>query len=189
MPDFKTPEAQQFWEYWRSLQGERLVPLKSQFRPEQIHQLLPDLFMLKLESRDLFRMTLVGTRHTRRGEEEMTGSNILDRIPNGRNGTLANAIWQAAHHPVCNHIIFEEMTASGRRTMLEMVHLPLTEDGALPRYIAGIAPEMDNHDYNLAPVKSHTHMSQIIMQNYIDIGAGLPASGTPDMSGLTAARP
>ena len=186
MPDFKTAEAQQFWDYWRSLQDEQLVPRKNQFSPGQIRHLMPDLFILKCESRDICRFTLVGTHHIERCGEELTGTNFLDRVPESGKPVMADAMGQVIGHPVANHLLYEEITAKGRRTMIEMIQLPLSNASGDARSIVGIAKEFEAPGYNLEPAKPHAYMSRISMQTYLDIGAGIPEATA---LGSIAARP
>lgn len=174
MGEPQTEEAVKLLDYWRALPRDGLVPGKSDLNPARILPLLPHIVMLELESREMFRLTLVGTEHGIRCGEEMTGGNYLDRVNPATKSHTVERMWQTIAHPVGSLYTYDEVARSGRRARIESLHLPLADEAGRPRYIVALAKEMNAEGYELNPLSEHTYTAKVVSHRYLDIGAGVP---------------
>ena len=177
MIEFRTREAERFFQLWQAMPREGLVPRKSALVHRDFASLMGSLVIVKLESRDMFRLTLVGTHHTDAAGEELTGRNYLDQVPEERRALAIERMWNVIAHPVGNHFIYRAVAADGRRAIMESTQLPLAEDDGTPRYLFAFASELEREDYQNPP-PGRPITTTILSHSYMDIGAGVPAEAT-----------
>lgn len=163
--------------YWHSLQAQADggVPLRSQFNPSHIVQLLPFVFMMERERPDVIRVRLCGTALDEISGTSITGHNYLDVCPPEDRQLYQGMMHQVLAFP-CAVRLSRDITFTNRRTYsLTSLSYPLCGKDGLPRFTIGImlpSRVLQSSDLRNGPVLK----SVLKKLDYIDIGFGVPAA-------------
>ncbi|MCZ4279710.1 PAS domain-containing protein [Kiloniella laminariae] len=177
MVDFKHPRSDQFFQFWKTIPREGLVPYRQDYHPEKAAALLPTMMMYELISADHIKIRLMGTGITQDFGTEREGKNYLDFIEPQRREKVSKALWEIARIPCGIRVVAEHLLQSGLTVKLESVGLPLlNREGRISwilfqRNILGEQrglPEQPS-DREFDP---RTYV-RLFLRDYIDIGAGV----------------
>ncbi len=163
--------------HWDALRGDRLMPYRSELDPGRLKRALPYLVIFELRSPDQFVFRLAGTAVRDMLGVELTGRNLFDFTPDAIRRTRSWRFWASATHPCGNSYEIPVAAPSGNARLHEGISLPLQPDRAdAPPQLLGL----------FAPIQGEPWLSRERVQqleiasrfNFIDIGAGVPATTT-----------
>ena len=126
--DWVTSDAEDFANYWRSIECDGMVPRRSRFDPSKISPLLPCIAMYEVKSPDEIIYRLAGTEIVERFGQEVTGKNFLDFWKGGERDETARVMNELVKRP-CG--LFTELfgkSESGKIAKSIAIGFPLLDD-------------------------------------------------------------
>jgi hypothetical protein len=171
MLDSTSDRAQKLLGHWLDAANGRLLPRKTDLRPEKLGRTLAYILIYDYRDRDDIHIRLAGSSFRAIHKRELTGTNFLD-MTSGADRTAASArLFGMMDHP-CGILATNTSTfASGMVGRFLSFGLPLADRNGQPRYsihvseyISGDTSSMYGGVERLAAAEAR----------YVDIGAGVP---------------
>ncbi|WND01623.1 PAS domain-containing protein [Temperatibacter marinus] len=175
--EYKMPEKLlALWNYWQQLpkNGAYKVPLKKDFLPQEIVEILPHIVIQEVMDRDTVLLRLTGTILDQIWGENTSGSNTIDYAhPSVQEYTKTH--YEGICNPPCgSYAIENRKNAMGLRKHIHMLNLPLANKAGQPVYRvaclfeeSAIKETMDEYE-----LKVYDH-SKITLMRYFDLGNGI----------------
>jgi len=172
--EFIAPENNDFFNYWKNLPREGLLPNSKSFLPEDIPQMLPFITIYELVSRDFIKFKLAGTSIDQRDGAGRTGDNYLDQVAPQRRQKAADAFWAFYNQPCAMRVLLELHVSTERKFLVEGLGLPMLSDTSSHPivYYSNYEVEDASHSFNLNDQK--LELITVRQRDFIDIGAGVP---------------
>jgi hypothetical protein len=165
--------------HWKALRGDALVPTIEAFldRPSPAHA--PWLFMAEIRGDDLL-IRLEGTGLVTRWGRDLTGDKLFrDRSPDYVRKVAEN-YRTVLEHPCGYYALNQYLSGRGRNVRVRVLYLPLMpKPGRQPR-IVGYSVELQRRPFD---DESLLASRTTVEAEWIDIGAGVPASAPNRPSG------
>jgi len=171
---FLCPENDKFFKYWKSLRKNELIPLRTNFNPEDIPELLPFITIYQLLSKDNIRVKLAGTAINDRDGYNRTGDNYLDVVPDERKAKASAAFWAARNKPCGMRVIITSKSQKGLVRSIEALGLPIKDKNESPPLLYYCSPAIEKT--SLLDIIKGDSLEQVSIKqrDFIDIGAGVP---------------
>ncbi|MBL8642523.1 MAG: PAS domain-containing protein [Rhodospirillaceae bacterium] len=168
-----SPAIQRFIAHWRSLLKDGLVPTLTEFLNHPLPDLQPYVILLDVVSETEIPVRLLGTGLVQLTGREFTKTNALEIYAPHLRKRVGQTCMTIVRHP-CGQITERLMNTAGGVTVATTgIALPLsTKSGAVNCIAAYNAPREP-----VAAGDSAIVISDIIMSEWVDIGAGLPKKG------------
>lgn len=168
------PACQAFVKYWDSLEcDEGLIPPRSQFRPEDIPRLLPNLILVELVSADIIETRLAGSNVMQSFGFDPKGHNYLDYVQPERRAIASANMWAVHKQPCGVWALAEQRYPEGKAVQSEMLGLPLFGEGKRP--LALFIQQTVREPRYLDREKCPRPVNEILDLKFLDIGAGVPS--------------
>ncbi|WP_020591562.1 PAS domain-containing protein [Kiloniella laminariae] len=176
MVEIKDPKNRRFFDYWQSLPRDEgcLVPRKSSFLPEEVPQLLPNMLVFEVISRQEIKIRLQGTAIDEQYGQSMTGGNYLDYVEPHRRDVAASAFWQMAEHPFGIVAELDQALSSGRYVTVEAIGFPLINDTGKNPIIIYQSNEIKKSKREDHDDDGKLKWIYVLSRQIIDIGNGAP---------------
>lgn len=170
-----TKDFDRFATYWRTLQKASwaAIPLRSQFDPAQIVQILPYVYMLERKSPKNILVRVCGTALDQISGTSITGRNYLDVCPKEDRQLYAELTHQVLAKP-CAALLERDVTFLNNKTFsLTSQGFPLADADGIPRYTVGLM--IPNRTMRTNDMQNGTVLSSRLKKlTYIDVGFGVP---------------
>jgi hypothetical protein len=173
------PTATALLSAWIDLPKHELVPYRDAFDPMAVIRILPVLTMFERGADEAWRFRLAGTEIDRRWGKKVTGLDFTALVA-PEVGPIMHREFDAIVRTPCGswsvaHVEF----SSGRGAPIEFLRLPLRARDGSVSLILGCAPEL----HELPRKVTHkadipVSLGKIVLQQFLDIGGGLPSSST-----------
>jgi hypothetical protein len=135
----KTTSA--LFDYWNSMRAGRPAPFRSEIRPGDIKGILPYVFILERENKEIYRFRLAGTGLCNVYGMEFRGHNLLSMWREECHTELRAALSAVTDDASISVADYTASTNDGREAAFEMILLPLAQDnGALTRVLGAAVP-------------------------------------------------
>lgn len=157
-------------EHWRSLQGDKAVPLRRDFDPMAIPTLLPDVYLVELiRPERRFRYRLVGSRVAEKAGFDATGY-YLDELGCGSTMAFVIRLFQRCVDLSCPVASISSFGSAGRAHLLvRRIFLPLTlSRGSVDQILCG-----QTFSQSLQPMPSSRELDRSSPM-YRDLAASTP---------------
>lgn len=174
MIDVFCSQNQHYFDFWKSLPRDGLVPKISSFHPEEIHRLLTSFTVYELVSTDCILIRKGGSAIELREDYEQKGDNYLDLVAPERREKAGGAFFAMYKQPCGMRVIMRHTLKNGKYIILEGMGLPFINDkGGSPLvYISN--HEIADPAPHYLPGTEDSYKGMLLLQrDFIDIGAGL----------------
>lgn len=116
---------------WRAKCGDRRVPARADFDPEELLALLPHLLLIDVcyDPPD-FRYRLAGTRTRDIHGVELTGRSVLDIVPSDQGRLVWNDLCEMLERWEPQHVRLRFVNGRGLVRAYQVLRLPLSRDGS-----------------------------------------------------------
>ena len=172
------PNARELLTYWQGLPRRDCVPQRRDFDPMAIAAILPVITLLERVSDDNWRFRLVGTEIERRWGGRYTGLNYLelDFVSARAAGAMRRELVMMTKRPCGSWSRRRVEFHSGRRASIETLRLPLRANDGTVAQIICCSEELG--DQTEPATDGPREIINITEQQFLDIGAGVPAIGS-----------
>ena len=140
------PTNRALLDYWYSKQNGCVAPREASIDPTEIQSLLPDLIIYERIEPDHFQVRVVGRRVVSRIGVDPTGGNIFELFSERFKSGVMAAMNRILDEPCAQVTTVRDRFPSGRKGLVEVLRLPLTDDGGRPRYIISSTAELQPLD-------------------------------------------
>lgn len=171
---FNHQEFNQYWEFWNKIRKGNSIPLRKDFKPEQIFGLLSEICIYDWKEPDFLNIRLIGSEAVDRVGVNPTGQNYLDWAAPAVGDFMKNFWRSIFNYPAGMQGTYQDRSKTGR----------IIENGflALPLKVAGqedaqmMLLEKDLQIEELAYDKSSPEIVTLGIKDMklIDLGFGLP---------------
>ena len=171
------PNARHLFTYWQGLPRRDFVPLRRDFDPMAIAAILPLITLLERVIDDNWRFRLVGTAVEQRWGGRYTGLNYLelDFVSAKAAAAMRREFVVMTEQPCGSWSRRRVEFRSGRRTSIQTLRLPLRANDGNAAQIISCSEEFGAQT---EPATDGPHeIINITEQQFLDIGAGAPATG------------
>lgn len=125
----KAQISRQIYDYWNQLRAGRAAPLRSELEPTELQGILPDIMILEQEDPLTYRFRLAGTRLCSYYGRELRGKNILDAWSRAERESVESLLFSVTEDAAAAVLGFSANCEEGHSTAMEMLLLPLKNDG------------------------------------------------------------
>lgn len=164
-----------FFDAWLRWRGDRMVPLRSDVRPEDLAAALSSLGVLEVEAMDKIIMRVSSSIARDRTGRDSRGGNLIEMTRPEDRAMRMKRLWQMVTTP-CGALAETRMTLkSGLESVLHSLVLPVAaEPDAPPRLLYVVSEFTGTHE----PGPDDRAGGMPLSHHYrlIDIGAGVPDS-------------
>ena len=174
MLNFHHTDNKTFFDYWQKLPREGLVPDKSDFIPEDIPKLLPNIIIYELISENIIHTRLSGTALDARDGFIKTGKNYLDFVAPDRKKKASEAFWLLSNHPCAMRVISKFRSANGLVKEVESIGAPLNDQKTGGKFLYYSSKEINLSTNVIQPLKDELEIITVTQRDFIDIGGGIP---------------
>ncbi|MFZ5834408.1 MAG: PAS domain-containing protein [Pseudomonadota bacterium] len=183
-PDIADKSARALYRYWCSVRGNNLVPSRSDIRPADILDQLPNLMILGYDGTGTLIYRLVGTSCLDKLGFDLTGTNLFDILP-AHERPKAEYYFTAMRLQPCGMLAHQNMRSKyGAPFLAQLLYLPLCDrTGAITQLIASASVLERGKQESITGATDK--MANIAVQ-FIDLGAGLPQRKVSKASTHTA---
>lgn len=166
----------QFYDYWKQLPRAEgsLLPYRSSFLPEEIPDLLPNLLLFEVISKDFMKIRLQGTTIDEQYGSDMAGANYLDFVEPKRREVAASAFVMMAETPCGIVARLDQLLTTGRYVTVEAIGFPLLNDRGDNPIIIYSSNELRRSNRFTFEDEYQLHYIYVLDREIIDIGAGAP---------------
>lgn len=141
------PLLQDFAEHWNDLRGDRAIPSRRDFKPENAVRFLPHLFLLDVVRPDMrFRGRVVGTATVAAIGFDYTGRYLDEVIPEPHMTTVRNDLIDVAETGVLHYRVTTMAWENRSHAVYHRLYLPFTVDTDRVDMVMGIAQIIDKRD-------------------------------------------
>lgn len=157
----------QFLQYWLSIRASGHMPLKDDFDPVSIPDLLNCIWLLDYRGPDEILVRLCGTSIDRRFGIEITGRNLLSLIP-GDLRSIYGAMFGDICRLPCGYLTSGDILLHGARRTTEAIYLPLARTDGRVDVVAGSthlldsSHEVGNLEGRIGEVVDHRHARLVL---------------------------
>jgi len=171
----RTAKSHDFEDYWRSIRGDALVPLKSDFNPADIKQLLPNIMIFDIisEPSPSLMIRLAGSSLREHWHVEPTGKDYLDYLPEGEQMDVFNGFTTMCAKPCGRWRRLETHFESHLSILSESTLFPLINDRHGTPMIVTLAVPLARSE-PLSKTGRAITTTFPVAPVWIDIGAGTP---------------
>lgn len=171
--DFASDESRRFADYWNSLPRQGQVPVRGDFDPTAIKDLLPGIALFEVRSPDAVIVRLAGTKMVETLGQEVTGRNYLDLWSVAARPEVGKVLAAMVEQPCGLIVTMSNRTESGSEIRNVSVGFPLWNRTGELNLLVFQANNFEIPDLHDASSDQIVEMS-IIRRAFIDIGAGRP---------------
>jgi hypothetical protein len=164
--------------YWQALRGARLLPAHADIDPASLSRFLPKIGLFEVRSPDLTICRLAGTGFRASLGFELTGRNVVHLYAADLHRAAGYRFWMMATKPCGAALVLPLVFSSGSANPHEVLLLPVAPnkpDGST-LLLVGIA-SFERLEWENAALLPQLSASPDF--DFIDIGAGRPASTLP----------
>ena len=120
----------ELFDYWLTRRGSRRMPARADINPADIPSLLPYLLLADVDAcRQAVRIRLAGTGVVDRFGTELTGHDLSEVDHGEENEAVATTYMEVARLGEPQYKVSDFWTKDRRHFHMEMILLPLSEDG------------------------------------------------------------
>ena len=168
---FQSEHSRALARHWLDIAGDRIMPAKSDLRPEELVRTLPNLLIYEYVSPEEIRFRLYGTALRAAYRRDLTGENYLDLTPPGERKETSERLFTLINFPCA--AFSRLMAPAGKEVMgtYEAVGFPLTDDKGKPGFAIYAS---DLIQRGLAPCDRDPQKIHNLAPMFLDIGNGLP---------------
>ncbi|WPZ36892.1 PAS domain-containing protein [Thalassobaculum sp. OXR-137] len=168
------PTLQVFQRHWMELPKTGLVPHRRDFRPEALGRALAHMVVHELVSPDDIRLRLVGSMVARAYDEEITGRNYLEMVPEDRRQEASRPFFLACAQPCGMYTRMRSVAWRGLTMQRVSLSYPLRDDAGVRWFYSCSTTEPTGEpDFDFANDGIAT-VTEVLDRRYLDIGAGVP---------------
>ncbi|MCZ4279719.1 PAS domain-containing protein [Kiloniella laminariae] len=154
MLEFRHKKTGIFFDYWRELPRQGLLPSRSDFHPEDLPSLLSNFMIYELVSRDYIKVRLRGSVLGDRLGYHGIGDNYLDLVEKSRRSKASESLWAMATQPCGMYVIIEQELKSGLMVQMESLGLPFANSQGETPLIIFQKNEIDSDQAREAEIAS-----------------------------------
>ena len=173
-----------FIAYWKEIQAiegdaqsaqrdAARVPLRRDFNPMKIHQLLPFIYIVEWNSRDDVVIRICGTGLEERFGKSLKGANYFKFCSPDQRPFFSILVEAVIHHPCALEVSRNVEMEDGTTREFSSLNLPLADDEGNPRFIVGMMNITRKAPFGKTKQVGNAR-SIINKYGYIDIGFGTP---------------
>lgn len=169
------PNARLLFDYWSSLPKHDLVPYRAELDPAHLRPLMGFLNMAELNAAGELHLRLVGSRHTERCGQELTGHDYFQLLPAAERPVALARARLVLEHPCAASGRRIETFDSGEAATIEYLRLPLRDK-------RGGATILVTYACDILPPAGHLSrgrgvgIRELPGVRFIDLGKGVPAA-------------
>ena len=165
------PVCQALIEYWYSIRGSDTVPSRSDVRPADIRQLLPNVMMLEYRPGGELIFRLVGSAIVDKLGKNFTGMNQLDLFPKAQRAFARQRYVNLLEQPCGLHVHRDMRSRFGAEFVADVVYLPLRDRSGLVSQLIAVAAVAGGGVCERHESASLTPREAF---EYLDLGSGVP---------------
>ena len=168
------PILQAFADHWIALPKTGLVPHRRDFLPERLGRALAHVVVHELMAPDDIRLRLVGSMIARAYDEEITGRNYLDMVPEERRAAASEPFFLACGTPCGMYTRMRSVAWRGLTMERVSLGYPVRDDSGVRWFYSCSTtepigePDFDFDNDGFATV------TDVLDRFFLDIGAGRP---------------
>lgn len=166
-----TDRAEKLYRHWRKAAGDRIMPAKSDLRPEMLGRVLPSIVLYEYHNPELIQFRVAGSSFRAIHGRELTGTNFLDMMKGDDRRKTWNRMHALLSFPcgilTTNTALFE----SGSRGFYRSYGLPLADADGTPKFTIHVSEYVSG---DTLPSFGKVIRMGAAEANYLDIGAGIP---------------
>jgi len=174
LPDLKTKDAADWWDYSHALPKEGLLPPRSALNPGEVLHLLPNMIVHDMSAPPAVKFRLAGTVIVERYGFNPTGTDFLDLLEEStreRNSALLHA---AARHPFGVLSTLQARYGNGLLADVETLSLPFSDGpDAAPQLVTVSVRISDRSRLDDDPGSPNRVAAASV--ELVDLGAGVPS--------------
>ncbi len=145
---FVSSQARDLSDYWFQLARDADgVPTRASFDPIAIPRLLPDILLLERLGDGNYQVRLQGTAFRERGLTDRTGEILNREDADVGRSALYQAVDKVLDTPCGLRLICVEQNLKGKRSLVEIVSYPLTDDNGTPRFTIAVTQTLETIGY------------------------------------------
>jgi hypothetical protein len=175
----KTEACARLLEIWKAARGEKLMPRRSGIDPAKLRAIMPQIAVVAVSSPGTMDIRLAGTAYRDIFGFEPTSKNLIVLTPADMRRQRAYRFYMGVTQPCAGRAVLSFDYSHGASDRFEFLALPLEAASLeLPRLmICAIESIMGRRWRNEASEEVIAGPAESF--DFIDIGAGLPASDQP----------
>jgi hypothetical protein len=168
------PIAAELLTCWSRLPARGCVPDRKSFDPMAIARILPVISVIERVGREDWRFRLVGTEIERRWERKISGQDVLEAVSPAAARIMRHELKQIVEQPCGSWSRRRVELVSGRLAEIETLRLPLRAADSTVSLVLSCSGELARG--TPADADRPREIIMITEQEYLDIGAGCPAT-------------
>lgn len=163
-------------EHWLEIAGGRLLPSKTDLRPEQIASALTNIFLYEFHGREHIEFRLAGSFLREVHGRELTGTNYMEMMAEPHRSRASRRLFGMMDQPCGIRVINLASFENGRTGEFSSYGLPLAGPDGSARFSIHVTGFLSGGSL---PYHSRFTGMTAIEAEYIDIGAGIPDFDPP----------
>lgn len=167
-----TAGATRFAEHYSLLQQRagQVVPRRNSFRPQEAKAFLSRLSILEVVAPDEILVRLSGTANVNRRHVDLTGTNLLDVVPQDRRMETGDFYLKQIQTPCGGYIRSTEIYRNFSWP-IEVISFPFADETDRSKFVFSLVIELSPP--NVPPDENNqAGFGKLVCRNFVDIGGG-----------------